>query len=167
MKWYLKAGWSIPLILRVIYSLHVCAQTTYGGTESMNIQAVVRFAEAINAHDVDALFALMTEDHRFIDSQGNAMAGREKMRNAWIGYFQLFPDYYIELTDTYTHGDTVAAFGFAGGTYRGRTDWKENSWRLPAAWRAVVKEGKIQLWQVYADSKIPYDIISKQLNAHE
>jgi ketosteroid isomerase-like protein len=103
----------------------------------------------------------MTDDHTFIDSHGNEVAGKEKMRAGWIGYFQLFPDYKIEITEIFQNGECIAAFGFASGTYQGLSDRKENYWRLPASWKAIVKNRKILLWQVYADSKIPFDIINK------
>jgi ketosteroid isomerase-like protein len=38
------------------------------------------FLRAINRQDVEALAALMTPGHRFVDSLGNAMEGREKLR---------------------------------------------------------------------------------------
>jgi hypothetical protein len=31
---------------------------------------------------------------------------------------------------------------------------KQNFWKTPAAWRAVVKDGKIAVWQVYADNEL-------------
>ena len=127
----------------------------------MNKQIVQNFANAINEHDVDKICSLMTDDHKFIDSQGNEVVGKDKMKAGWIGYFQLFPDYKIEITDIFLDGDIVVAVGFASGTFQGRTEIKENSWHLPASWKAVIKNGKICLWQVYADSKIPYDIITK------
>ena len=106
----------------------------------------------------------MTDDHTFIDSHGNAITGKEKMRAGWIGYFQLFPDYKIEITQILLSGESIAAFGFAGGTYKSLIDKKDNYWRLPAAWKAVVRNEKIRLWQVYADSKIPFDIINNSKN---
>ena len=119
------------------------------------------FVEAINGHNVDTICSLMTGDHRFIDSAGNEAVGKEQMRAGWTGYFQLFPDYRIEITAVFMDGDTVGAFGFASGTFKGLSDKQENYWRLPASWKAVLTGDKIQLWQVYADSKIPYDIIDK------
>jgi limonene-1,2-epoxide hydrolase len=127
----------------------------------MDMQIIRDFIEAINEHNVDKICSLMTDDHTFIDSHGNEVVGKEKMRAGWIGYFQLFPDYKIEITEIFPNQDTIAAFGFAGGTYEGLSDRTENYWRLPASWKAVVKNGKIHLWQVYADSKIPFDIINK------
>jgi len=127
----------------------------------MSRQTVLNFVEAINEHNVEKICSLMTDDHKFIDSQGIAVVGKVKMRAGWTGYFQLFPDYKIEVTDIFIREDTIAAFGFAGGTFKGLREQKGNSWRLPASWKAVVKNEKIQLWQVYADAKIPYDIISR------
>jgi ketosteroid isomerase-like protein len=130
----------------------------------MNKSIVIGFVEAINGHNVDKICSFMTDDHKFIDSYGNEVAGKEKMKAGWIGYFQLFPDYKIELTELFVEKDTVAAFGFASGTYQGLNSAKENYWHLPASWKAVIKDGKIYLWQVYADSKIPFDIINKLKN---
>lgn len=138
------------------------AQNNLQGFNTMNRQIVQDFVNAINEHNVDKICLLMTDDHKFIDSQGNEAIGRDKMRAGWIGYFQLFPDYKIEITEIFVNGDTVAAFGFAGGTFQGLSDKKENYWRLPASWKAIIKNGKIQLWQVYVDSKIPFDIINKK-----
>ncbi len=118
---------------------------------------------AINAHSVDKICSLMTSDHIFIDSQGNTLAGAESMQSAWAGYFQLFPDYAIEITEVFAAEDGIGAFGFAAGTYKGVSGKEENHWRLPAAWKAVIVRGKIRLWQVYADAKIPSDIIAKNM----
>jgi ketosteroid isomerase-like protein len=128
----------------------------------MKKQIVYYFAKAINAHDIEKIGSFMADDHIFIDAYGNKVEGKDKMKSGWAGYFQLFPDYKIELTEIFENGDTIAAFGFAEGTFKGiKTDNNENQWRLPAAWKAVVEEGKIKRWQVYADTKIPLDIIAK------
>ena len=83
------------------------------------------------------------------------------MKTGWIQYFRLFPDYRIEPCDILVHGTTVAVFGFAGGTFRGAKKKKGNYRHLPASWKANIKNEKNHLWQVCADSKIPYDIINK------
>ena len=139
----------------------VNAQNNIQGTSTMNNQIVQDFANAINEHNVDKICSLMTDNHRFIDSEGNQTAGKEQMRRGWIGYFQLFPDYKIEVTEIFFNDDTVAAFGFASGTFQGQSNRTDNYWRLPAAWKAVIKNGKIDLWQVFADAKIPFDIINR------
>jgi peroxiredoxin len=121
------------------------------------------FVNAINGHDVDKIYGLMTNDHVFFDAWGRKTTGsKEEMKTGWVGYFKLFPDYKIEITDVYSDGNKVAAFGFASGTFENRqTVTNENYWKLPAAWQAVIENGKIRLWQVCSDSKIPMDIIAK------
>lgn len=128
----------------------------------MNKQLVYDFVSAINEHNVDKIYTLMADDHQFIDAHGKEISGKEKMKAAWTGYFQWFPDYKIEITNIFSDDHTLAAFGFASGTFKGmKTDKNENYWRLPAAWRVIVTENKIKLWQVYADTKIPFEIIGR------
>ena len=57
---------------------------------------ILAFVEKINAHDVEGLADLMSENHLFVDSLGSVQKGREKMREGWRGYFTLFPDYNIQ-----------------------------------------------------------------------
>ena len=128
----------------------------------MDKNAFWGFVDAINGHNADKLYSLMTDDHTFIDAHGNEVSGKDKMKAGWTGYFQWFPDYKIEITDIFSNGETIAGFGFASGTYKGiKSDKDENYWRLPAAWKALVSDNKIKLWQVYADTKIPFDYIDK------
>ena len=54
-------------------------------------ETVSAFVAAINAHDVNRLAELMSNDHRFIDAHGNEVIGKEKMIAGWRGYFEWFP----------------------------------------------------------------------------
>jgi hypothetical protein len=123
-----------------------------------NKQTILAFIERINAHDVEGLDALMSDDHTFIDAHGNQISGRETMVAGWRGYFEWFPDYSIEITDVFEDDDNFALIGFAGGSFKGK---QSESWRLPAAWKAFVKDGRVTLWQVFADTKIPFEIIER------
>ncbi len=125
-------------------------------------QTVLAYIDTINAHDVEKSTQLMAEEHRFIDAYAAEVQGRQTMRDGWLGYFQWFPDYRIEVTELLAEGDSVAVFGYASGTYHGQhSDDKRNYWRLPAAWRAVAPNERITLWQVFCDSKIPLDIMDE------
>jgi ketosteroid isomerase-like protein len=119
-----------------------------------SIQVVLKFEELINGRNAEAIAAFMTADGAFLDSLGNSVQGEEKLRAAWTGYFKLVPDYSISHSEIFADGSTVAVFGSAQGTFSkdGQLD-KGNSWKTPAAWRAVVKDGKIAVWQVYADNE--------------
>jgi ketosteroid isomerase-like protein len=123
-------------------------------------EVVLAFIDRINSHDVEGLGALMSDDHTFIDAHGNEISGREKMSAGWRGYFEWFPDYYVEVTDMFEEGDTFAMFGFAGGSFKTK---EGESWRLPAAWKAIVKDAHVTLWQVFADTKIPFEIITRNV----
>ena len=94
----------------------------------------------------------MTEDHSFVDSRGRVHSGREKMTAEWQEYFGMFPDYRIEVESILADKALVAVLGSASGTYNGRRGLvPENRIEMPAAWKAVVENGKVKLWQVYAD----------------
>jgi hypothetical protein len=96
----------------------------------------------------------MSPDGEFIDALGNRIQGLVKLRAAWEGYFKIVPDYSISHSEIFADGNTVAVFGSAQGTFsKDGTLAKENFWKTPAAWRAVVKNGKIAVWQVYADNE--------------
>ena len=118
------------------------------------IEIVLRFEGLINARDPEAVCFAMTDDGEFIDSLGNRLQGTEKLRAAWEGYFKMVPDYSISHSEIFTDGNAVALFGSAQGTFSKDGQLKkENFWKSPAAWRAVVKDGKIAVWQVYADNE--------------
>lgn len=125
---------------------------------SSNESVAHAFADAIGHQDVSALAALMTENHRFIDSLGNVVEGREKMRGGWAGYFRMVPDYTVTIEETYLDGSVVVMIGSAQGTYArdgkpAAEQSEANRWRTPAVFRAVVKDGKVAEWRVYADNE--------------
>jgi ketosteroid isomerase-like protein len=111
---------------------------------------------AINSHDVDALTALMSTDHVFVDSLGNRVNGARSMQAGWRNYFATVPDYWIRVDHFMAEGDTILAAGEAGGTIDGE------SWRIPAAWKAVVRNGNVVEWQGFADNKPVYEILAKR-----
>ncbi len=121
--------------------------------QQSSVDVALAFVAKINSHDVDGLVALMTPDHLFVDALGTPFRGAAQMRQGWKGYFALFPDYAIEVTDEFSRSDVAAMFGKALGTFavNGKLA-RENSWEIPAAWRAVVKEGRVAEWRVYCDN---------------
>lgn len=129
------------------------------------IDIALDYINAINTANIDELYILMTEDHLFIDAHNNNVKGREGMKQSWIDYFVMFPDYKIEVADILQKEDLVCIFGYASGTYKNLKN-KENSnyWRIPAAWTAIVKYQQIKQWQVYADNIIVMDVINRVEN---
>jgi ketosteroid isomerase-like protein len=110
------------------------------------------FIRALNRQDVEAMVALMSPGHRFIDSLGNVVEGREKMRAGWTGYFKMVPDYTLAIEETYVQVPVVILFGLGQGTYTTGKLASGNRWQTPIALRALVEDGLIAEWRVYADN---------------
>lgn len=122
----------------------------------MNSDVLKQWLAAINGHDVSALTALMAADHVFVDSLGNRVAGVKSMEAGWRGYFAMCPDYWVRADDAMTEGETMLVAGEAGGTIDGQ------SWRIPAAWKIVIRDGRVAEWRVFADNKPVYEILGKR-----
>jgi ketosteroid isomerase-like protein len=115
------------------------------------IETVRQYVGRINASDTAGLAGLVTEDHRFVDAEGTTHQ-RGLTREGWAGYFEIFPDYQIVVETIFANGETVAAFGHASGSFQGKgAETPALAWRFAAAWKAVVRGGKIFEWRVYAD----------------
>jgi ketosteroid isomerase-like protein len=122
-------------------------------TES-SIAVAQRFVRAINRQDVDAIAALMTDEHRFTDALGNTVTGSTAMRAGWAGYFKMVPDYTVAIEESYGDGPVAILLGTAQGTYAAGGELKpENRWSTPVAIRAFVEDGKVAEWRVYADNE--------------
>ncbi len=118
-------------------------------------EAFMQFVAAINRHDVQALTAQMAAEHIFIDSLGHRVEGAAVMQAGWRGYFAMCPDYWIRTDNVMAEESVVLAVGEAGGSINGV------AWQTPAAWKAVIREGKMMEWQVFADNKPVYEILKR------
>jgi ketosteroid isomerase-like protein len=114
------------------------------------------FVTAINRHDMQALTALMAPDHLFIDSLGRRVEGVVSMEAGWRGYFALCPDYWIRTDNVMVENGIVLAAGQAGGSI------DHVAWQTPAAWKATIRDGTVAEWQVFADNKPVYEILSRR-----
>ena len=115
-------------------------------------ETVLSFVEKINHQDAEGIFDLMTDDFLFVDSGGFQTRGRQKMKEAWMAYFQVFPDYFVTVEWITRKENTVGLFGTAQGTYSlNRKLLAENFWKIPAAWLAFVDGNRIKEWRVFAD----------------
>jgi ketosteroid isomerase-like protein len=127
-----------------------------------NKAIVIRFVKAINNHDVNEIINLISEDHIFIDAMDHKSVGKKGMKEGWKGYFELFPDYQIEISDIIENESVIGLFGYASATYKNLTNkFNSNFWRIPASWKAIVENNKIKHWQVYCDYSNLFKIIEK------
>ncbi len=123
-------------------------------TEPDVVRTVIRFVNEINRHDLPAMLALVSADHVFVDGLGHEVRGRERLREAWEAYFALFPDYRILIEDHLQAGIVVGLFGSASGTFAVNGELSPSRrWKIPAAWKAIVREERVERWQVYADNE--------------
>ena len=70
--------------------------------------AVDRFNEAFNAHDVDAVMAAMTDDCVFENTSppnGQRYEGQAQVRAAWEEFFAASPDAHFDGDDVIVAGD--------------------------------------------------------------
>ena len=120
------------------------------------------FVRAINRQNADTLAGLMSPAHRFVDSLGNVTEGQEKMRECWIAYFRMVPDYAVAVEETYAGGPVVVMLGVAQGTYSHNGQLHpEDRWQTPIAIRALVEDGLVAEWRVYADNEPIRKIMTK------
>jgi len=136
------------------------------GVPPSPIDAALAFVRAINGGDPDVLAGQMAEEHRFMDSDGNEYGPRDEMRDGWVRYYAMVPDFRIEVRETLSRGNTVALFGVASGTFaaegqdRSTVD-PQNAWSVPAAWRVVVDDDLVAVWQLYVNPEPMREIIER------
>ena len=128
------------------------AQTTNQKTSQDTIMNSVaqRFAEAFNAHDVNAILSFMTNDCIFMawtgpDADGEKFVGKEAVKKAFEDVFNTFPDahwgnvtYFVAgnrtvtewlFTGTKADGSKVAVTGCDLCTFRNGKIAIKNSYR--------------------------------------
>jgi ketosteroid isomerase-like protein len=100
----------------------------------------LRFNEKINKQDVEGLAELMTNDHTFIDSDGNITAGKGAMKEGWNNFFKKYPDYRNILTCVTVQSDIVVMIGYSICSVRA----------LDGAniWTAKISGEKVSEWRV-------------------
>jgi steroid delta-isomerase-like uncharacterized protein len=80
-----------------------------------------RYNEAWNAHDVDAIVAMHTEDSVFENhTTGDVNVGREAIGRAISSIFGVFPDLAFETRRQYIRDDLVVQEWTARGTHQGK-----------------------------------------------
>ena len=115
-----------------------------------------RWLRAINCRDVATLATLMASAFVFVDSLGNEVQGATRMTAGWQAYFAMCPDYWLRADHVMDDGTTLLLTGEAGGTI------DVVVWKIPSAWSAVIRHGRIWEWRVFADNKPVYEILAKR-----
>jgi limonene-1,2-epoxide hydrolase len=87
-------------------------------------EVIERLLTAMNAHDLDAVIALVHENYRSVQPvhPGRAFVGRDQMRANWQAMFAGIPDFHATVTRSVQDGNTT---------------WSE--WH----WRGTRREGEV------------------------
>jgi steroid delta-isomerase-like uncharacterized protein len=90
--------------------------------DSAELQEFIdRYNDAWNAHDVNAIVAMHTEDSVFENhTTGDVNVGREAIANAISSIFRVFPDLNFEGRRQYIRDDLVVQEWTARGTHQGK-----------------------------------------------
>jgi hypothetical protein len=113
-------------------------------SENGPLELARRFHAAINARDQAALAAMLSEDHRFVDSAGGVVSGKSAVLEAWQAFFAMFLDYR-------NHVEVDRAFD-CEVAMRGESRCSDPRLEGPALWRAKTLDGLVTEWQVCPDS---------------
>ncbi len=132
--------------------------------KSESVSRVVRaFVDAINRRSAEAIAAIMTDDHVFVDSLGTKVEGKQRMKAGWEGYFRMVPDYSITIEETFVDGAVVVMLGSAQGTSSADGTLRpENCWSTPASWRALTRGSQVAEWRIYADNEPIRQIMARK-----
>lgn len=125
------------------------------------LQAFIdRYNAAWNAHDVDAIVELHTEDSVFENHvTGDVNVGREEIGNAIRSIFAVFPDLTFETRRAYIRDDLVVQEWTARGTHEGTM--RRSGIEVPPTGRTVdykgmdvipIRDGLVARKDVYSDS---------------
>ncbi len=112
--------------------------------KTKNIEIVLQFNDYINNQDVNGLGSLITDDHTFIDTSNNSFSGKEKVLDAWKGFFQQFPDYRNTFEHIKSREDLVLITGYSTSS--------EKQLEGPAIWTVKVTADRVAEWRVYDDT---------------
>ena len=113
---------------------------------------------------IDRLLAPDVIAHGLVDEKGNEIRGPSEFKTFFEQFTKAFPDIHVEVADTISEGDRIAARCIVTGTHRGETLGVPGS-NKPVQFTGVailrIKDGKI----VEAWNNFDFQTLSRQIGA--
>lgn len=103
------------------------------------------FNECINNQDLYGLTLLMSDDHAFIDREGNISQPKQKMVQGWKKFFEMFPKYRNTFNLLRSRENHVAILGYAY--------WSEKQPYDPVIWTATIVNDLVREWRLHDDTE--------------
>ena len=104
----------------------------------------LQYNEYINNRDLEGITALMSDDHRFIDTK-NRVENKEQMKISWNEFFTEYPDYKNIFHTVISRGNFVILLG--------HSECSEPALDGPAIWTAKVENNLISEWRIFDDTE--------------
>ena len=113
------------------------------------------FVEAVNRKDPEALSALITSDHVWVDISGETVKGRHAALAKWRRLFAVLPTYAIDLSLFSVVDENVYLPGAAYPDHERSDEPRE---RTSCVWRTTPSGSALRMWRT-----LPFDRTSKAL----
>jgi ketosteroid isomerase-like protein len=142
--------WAAPLFQREHASptVPLALGDTARAMSQENVELYRRCVDAFNRRDLNAFLALMDDDVEAVsrlDAIEGGLRGHDGIRRWWESWFDVWPDYEIEVVGVRDLGDvTLANLRALGHGAGSDVPFEDRAWQL-ARWR----HGKCVLWRVF------------------
>jgi ketosteroid isomerase-like protein len=113
------------------------------------VEIATSFVALVNARDVDGIAAAVTPDSLFFVEGETPTVGRESLREAWAGYFTVFPNYRIFVDESHSRPDAAYLVGHTAGSHLPK---ELESISNSVIWRCECRGELISEWSIYATS---------------
>ena len=104
----------------------------------------LRFNECITAGDIDALTELMSNDHTFVDTEGEVIVRPGRLPGCLAWLLRRVPGLSQTFTSVTSNGESVVMTGFSTGSVPALTG--------PALWSATIRGDRVAQWRVWHDT---------------
>lgn len=115
------------------------------------LRIITDFIDRINHKDIEGVVTLLSDNHTFIDGEGQTKTDYERIANGWRDYLNSHKNYKIYIRQIFELEDSTAVIGHTTGSDLALSDEVEFHSK-GVIWLAKVAKGKISHWQIFSAS---------------